>query len=54
MPKDVSRFVNHCITCQKVKPYKTIKPPMKQRPISDDRFKDIQVDIVGPLHPLRE
>ena len=51
MRKDVSSWVNTCKSCQECKTQKTIFPPLKHRPIVDDRFKDLQIDVVGPLPP---
>ena len=50
---DVAKFVAECHDCQAVKSQKTIQPPVKQRPVIDERFKSIQVDVVGPL-PVSE
>ena len=51
MRQDVSRFVKECPDCQACKPVKSIQPPVSHRPVTQARFKDLQVDIVGPLPP---
>ena len=49
--KDVIEYVKQCHSCQAVKMGKTILPPMDHIPVSDERFKDVQIDVVGPLPP---
>ena len=51
MKADISKFVTSCHPCISAKSHKIIKPPMNPRPVTRGRFKDIQVDIVGPLPP---
>ena len=53
MRKDVAELVKYCHTCQACKGHKRIRPPVQEVPVQDDRFKDLQVDIVGPL-PVSE
>ena len=53
MAKDVAKFVSECHTCQSIKVKKTIQPPIKKRPVIDERFQSLQVDVVGPL-PVSE
>ena len=49
MGKDVSRYVKTCQTCQAVKPYKEIRPPMSKIKVPDTRFSELQIDVVGPM-----
>lgn len=51
MGADISKFVSQCHTCNACKPHKRIQPKVDKKVIRDDRFKDLQVDIVGPLPP---
>ena len=49
MGKDVGNLVKTCHNCNAVKPFKTIQPPQNQIPVTGRRFKDLQMDVVGPL-----
>ena len=49
MGKDVSRYVRGCQTCQAVKPYKEIRPPMSKIRVPDTRFSELQINVVGPM-----
>ena len=49
MKSDISTFVSQCIPCNTCKQKKTIMPPLDSRPVLPARFKDIQLDLVGPL-----
>ena len=49
MRKDVSELVTNCPDCLACKPYKSIQPPQNHIPVTEHRFKDLQVDVVGPL-----
>jgi transposase InsO family protein len=51
--KDVSAKVKQCKPCQETKSEKSIQPPLKKRLVDDPRFKDLQIDVVGPL-PVSE
>merc|ERR1711867_169084 len=48
---DVSDFVKSCVPCNRANKGKRIKPPLSSRPVSADRFSDLQIDVVGPLPP---
>ena len=49
MGKDVSLYVRSCQTCQAVKPYKEIRPPMSKMKVPDTKFSELQIDVVGPM-----
>ena len=49
MKKDITEFVNKCHPCSSSKQAPIIKPPMDPRPVMAPRFKDLQIDIVGPM-----
>ena len=49
MRKDISTFVKQCHHCQRVKSTNTIVPKFSHRPVQDKRFKDLMIDVVGPL-----
>ena len=51
MRKDVAEYVDLCVPCARCKPSPIIKPPMDPRPVMAPRFRDLQLDIVGPLPP---
>ena len=51
MGQDVSRYVQSCQSCQAVKPYKEIRPPMSKIRVPDTRFSELQIDVVGPMPP---
>ena len=51
MKEDISTYVKQCMDCQVCKPQKAIRPPVDHRPILEGRFKDLQIDVVGPLPP---
>ena len=47
----ISFYVRNCASCLATKATPAIKPPVQQRPVQDDRFLDLQIDVVGPLPP---
>ena len=49
MGKDVATMVKSCHDCNAVKQHKSIQPYQKHVPVTEHRFKDLQVDVVGPL-----
>ena len=49
MGKDVSEMVRNCPDCNAVKVTKRIQPVQGHIPVSAQRFKDLQIDVVGPL-----
>lgn len=49
MGKDVAAMVKACHDCNLVKQHKSIQPYVKHIPVTGHRFKDLQVDVVGPL-----
>ena len=53
MRKHISIFVRKCHQCQSCKSPSSIVPPLHHRPVSDKRFRDLQIDVVGPL-PVSE
>ena len=53
MKKDVSNYVSRCHGCLSCKPHKQVRPSMDSRPVLQPRFRDVQLDIVGPL-PVSE
>ena len=53
MGKDVSEMVRQCPDCNAVKVTPAIRPPQNHIPVTEHRFKDLQVDVVGPLPPSR-
>ena len=53
LKKDVSYFVTRCQDCQAVKPFKAIRPVRGNITVPDQRFSSLQIDVVGPLPPLR-
>ena len=50
---EVARWVKECKDCQAGKRGETIKPPCKPGPVTQDRFSDLQLNVVGPL-PISE
>ena len=53
MGADITRFVSQCHPCLSCKSRPRIQPPIDKKEVRDDRFKDLQMDIVGPL-PISE
>ena len=51
--QDVAEFVQSCHGCLSCKQTKTIKPELTPRPVTMQRFQDLQIDIVGPMPPSR-
>ena len=51
MRKDVSKFITICHPCNAAKPHRVITPPMDPRPNLAPHFKDLQIDVVGPMVP---
>ena len=49
MKKDISNWVKCCDQCQKGKVIRHNKSPLSQFTIPSGRFKNLCVDIVGPL-----
>ena len=53
MRKDVAEYVRLCHSCNSCKPARIIKPPMDPNPIMAPRFRQLQLDIVGPMPESR-
>ena len=53
MRQQVIDWAKECDVCQQSKTKKTILPKMDNRPVTYDKFQDIQVDVVGPLPTSR-
>ena len=49
----VANMVQSCPDCQAVHKSVAIKPPMKPNPVTQPRFSELQLDIVGPM-PVSE
>lgn len=49
--KDVKRFVQECIPCQKSKVHRHNHAPLSTYAAPNERFEHINIDIVGPLEP---
>ena len=47
--QDVAKYVAECHPCNACKAKPIIKPPMDPRPVMAPRFKDLQIDVVGPM-----
>ena len=49
MKRDVTRWAQQCLQCQKTKIHRHTKAPLQQFSRCPARFKEVHVDIVGPL-----
>ena len=49
MGKDVAEMVKRCKDCLVVEMGRTIQPVQNHIPVQERRFKDLQIDVVGPL-----
>lgn len=49
MNSDIKRWTRFCITCQRTKIHRHTKSPPGNFATPDDRFRHLQVDLVGPL-----
>ena len=49
MRKHISLHVRQCHQCQACKSTRSIQPPLHHRPVEDKQFRDLQIDVVGPL-----
>ena len=49
MRRDIKNWVQTCIQCQKAKVTRHNKTPVGQMPPSSGKFRDVHIDIVGPL-----
>ena len=49
MASDCLAFVRACPGCQAAKIVRHVKTPLVQRPLPDDRFLSLHLDLVGPL-----
>lgn len=54
MQRDVKEFVTTCISCQKAKVNRHTHSPIGTLPLPRERFRNIHIDIVGPLPPSRD
>lgn len=51
MRKDVTRWARGCLQCQTNKISRHVHSPIGQFPQTTQRFKDVHIDIVGPMTP---
>lgn len=51
MLKDISKWTQSCIDCQKSKIHRHTRSPLQQFPVISQRFEHVHLDIVGPLPP---
>lgn len=51
MNKDVGNFVKHCLSCQQSKIQRHVSAPLSTFQLPKSRFKQVHMDIVGPLPP---
>lgn len=51
MNKDIKRFVQSCLSCQRSKVHRHTKAPVEKLPLPDSRFRHVHMDLVGPLPP---
>ena len=52
---DVTRFYRSCDVCQKTAPKgRTYKVPLGEMPLMEEPFKQVAVDLVGPISPVSE
>ena len=49
MKEEITAYVTQCVPCNLAKPKKVIRPPLDTKPVLKPRFRDVTVDIVGPL-----
>ena len=49
MRTEITDFVNQCVPCNRSKAKKTVVPPLDPKPVLKPRFKELSVDVVGPL-----
>ena len=49
MRRDIDRWVKSCILCQKAKVTRHNKPAIIKIPPASDKFRDINLDVVGLL-----
>jgi cleavage and polyadenylation specificity factor subunit 1 len=49
MKRDIARWVNNCINCQRAKIGRHNKAALQKFNLPDKRFEHINVDIIGPL-----
>ena len=49
---DVRQFVKHCLDCQQAKTTRKNQIPPSRISVPDQRFKQIHMDLVGPLPPV--
>lgn len=53
MKKDVSEWARNCLECQQTKIQRHTKAPLNQFKLPSERFRHINIDIVGPLPSSR-
>lgn len=51
MNKDITAWVKNCLNCCKSKVYKHNKSKIHSIPMPSQKFKNIHIDLVGPLYP---
>lgn len=51
MLKDIAKWVQSCINCQKSMVHCHTRSPLQQFPVTSQRFENIHLDIVGSLSP---
>lgn len=49
--KDVHRWAQACISCQRNKVTRHVKSPVGHYELPDERLADVHIDLVGPLPP---
>lgn len=49
MKNDITRMVNSCLECQKTKVNKHNRSALQQFSVPDQRFRHVNIDLVGPL-----
>ena len=54
MRRDVRKWTQSCINCQRNKVHLHTKSPLQDLPQPTRRFANIHIDIVGPLNPVCE
>merc|ERR1712077_53420 len=50
MVQQITEWATECDICQRVKKKKRILPKMDNRPVTYEKFQDIQMTVVGPYH----
>ncbi|XP_077971880.1 uncharacterized protein LOC144426511 isoform X1 [Styela clava] len=54
MHADITNYVKSCLKCQKNRIFRHTVSQLSSIPIPNERFSEVQIDIVGPFVPSKE